>query len=252
VWEIHLAGGMQHGRYWLDAHSGAIPDDVLDIAAGLMPRLTQLGALIFEVLPEHLPGMGLDGVQRQIERLQDLWRLRPPAVLPVQRSARGATEATPRDLAEVGAWENALVDAIGAKSDPGCGLYRELIVDFRKASLARALRYTMTALLAGLGARDTQELLEAYCEAHPPEPFAALEADAFARFLRARIEPLRRLPHFEEVLAFEHALVRATIHGESCEIAWTTDPVQLFDALDTGVLPRDLLAQHSTLRICAR
>ena len=128
-------------------------------------------------------------------------------------------------------------------------MYRELIIDFRKANLARALRYTMTALLAGLGARGTQELLGAYFELQPPEPFAALEANAFAQFLRARVSDLPSIPHFEEVLMFEHALVRATTHGESSEIAWTADPVQVFDALDAGVLPRDLLAQNSTLRI---
>ena len=249
VWEIHLAGGMQAGRYWLDAHSGAIPGEVLDMTASLMPRLPQLGALIFEILPEHVPSIGLDGVQRQIERLHDLWRLRPPTVLSVSYGTGCNAGATAQDLAEVGAWEKALVEAIGAKADSGCGLYRELIVDFRKANLARALRYTMTALLAGLGARGTQELLQAYFEVQPPEPFAALEADAFAKFLRARVNHLSALPHFEEVLAFEHALVRATTHGESCEIAWTTDPVQLFDALDAGVLPRNLLAQKSTLRI---
>ena len=249
VWEIHLAGGMQAGRYWLDAHSGAIPDEVLDIAASLMPRLPQLGALIFEILPQHLASIGLDGVQRQIERLHGLWRLRPPTMLPVSYGAGCNAGATSLDLAEVGAWEMALVEAIDAKTDLGCGLYRELIVDFRKANLARALRYTMTALLAGLGARGTQELLQAYFEVQPPEPFAALEADAFAKFLRARVNHLSALPHFEEVLAFEHALVRATTHGESCEITWTADPVQLFDALDAGVLPRDLLAQKSTLRI---
>lgn len=249
VWEIHLAGGMQHGRYWLDAHSGAIPDEVLDIAASLMPRLPQLGALIFEILPEYVPSIGLDGVQRQIERLHGLWRLRPPDLLPVPYDAVCNERATPQDLAEVRTWENALVEAIGAKADSGCGLYRDLIVDFRKANLARALRYTMTALLAGLGARGTQELLEAYFDLQPPEPFAALEADAFAQFLLARVNHLSPIPHFEEVLAFEHALVRATTHGESCEITWTADPVQLFDALDAGVLPRDLLTQKSTLRI---
>ena len=262
VWEIHLAGGMQQGGYWLDAHCGAVPPQVLEIAASVIPRLDHLGALIFEVLPEHLPRIGLDGVQRQIEGLQELWALRPPTIARVPRLASRATEATLFDQAQVAAWENALVDAIGARptrrsaasllaTDPGCRLLSELITDFRKANLARALRYSMTFLLAGLGARCTHELIECCFDAHPPEPFAALEADCFAQFLRARLTRLPHLPHFEEVLAFEHALVRATTHGESCEIAWTADPVQLFDALDAGRLPSGLPVQPSTLRICA-
>lgn len=38
VWEIHLAGGMEMSGYWLDAHSGAVPPEVMEIAAGLIPR----------------------------------------------------------------------------------------------------------------------------------------------------------------------------------------------------------------------
>jgi uncharacterized protein (UPF0276 family) len=251
VWEIHFAGGMKHGRYWLDAHSGGIPDEVIDVAAGLIPRLSRLGALVFEILPEHLANLGLDGVRMQIERLHGLWRLRPPQMLAVPHWGHCNAVATSQDLAEVAAREKALVEAIGARADAGCRLYRELIADFRKANLARALRYTLTALLAGLGARGANELIEAYFELQPPEPFAALEADTFAQFLRAHVFDLAAIPHFEEVLAFEHALVRATSHGESCEVVWTADPVQLFDALDAGILPRDLIAQTSTLRICA-
>lgn len=31
-------------------------------------------------------------------------------------------------------------------------------------------------------------------------------------------------------VAFDHALVRATIHGTSSEIAWSADPTRLFEA----------------------
>jgi len=30
VWEIHLAGGLKYGDFWLDAHSGDIPQPVLE------------------------------------------------------------------------------------------------------------------------------------------------------------------------------------------------------------------------------
>jgi uncharacterized protein len=94
-------------------------------------------------------------------------------------------------------------------------------------------------------------LLDAYFEAHAPEPFAALEADGFAQFLHTRLPLQPRIPYLDEVLAFEHALVRATIHGVSSEIAWTADPTMLFDSLDAGKLPRDLPAVSSAMRICA-
>ena len=81
VWEIHFAGGMDESGYWIDAHSGAVPPEVLEIAVNLIPRLPNLGALIFEVLPQYLPRFGCDGVQRQIEALHQLWTLRSPTVL---------------------------------------------------------------------------------------------------------------------------------------------------------------------------
>ena len=51
VWEVHLAGGMMLGDYYLDSHSDAIPMELLEIATQVIPRLSNLGALIFEILP---------------------------------------------------------------------------------------------------------------------------------------------------------------------------------------------------------
>jgi hypothetical protein len=265
VWEIHLAGGMQESGFWLDAHSGAVPPQVLAIAADLIPRLENLGALVFEVLPEHLAGIGLDGVHRQIEHLQALWALRPRRDLHVAAAfgpvvAVDAPSSPDRDA--VARWESALVDALRAtppagtadvdlRADPGCALLGELVTDFRRASLVRALHYTMTCLLAGLGPRGTHELLASYFADRTPEPFAAVEAEGFARFLLARLGRLH-VPQLPEVLAFEHALVRATIHGESTDVAWSVDPTTLFESLDAGRSPDRLPAVSSQMRVCAR
>ena len=264
VWEIHLAGGMEMSGYWLDAHSGAVPPEVMEIAARLIPSLPNLGALIFEVLPEHLPRIGLDGVQRQVEEMQQLWRMRAPRRIqadPISPFPRCNAKATRADFAAVARWTQ-LAGALRAKAtspaassgllaDPGCILLRGLVGDFRRANLAQALHYTITALLAGLGPQRTHLLFDAYFAVHAPEPFAAIEADRFADFLRARL-PLRpRIAYFEEVLAFEHALVRATIHGASSEITWSADPTLLFDALEAGKLPSELPAVHSVMHICA-
>jgi hypothetical protein len=64
-----------------------VPQPLMELTERLLPRLPALGALIFELLPEHLPTVGLDGVQRQLEQLQALWRRRPPMrwTLPVFR-----------------------------------------------------------------------------------------------------------------------------------------------------------------------
>ncbi|MDP9109260.1 MAG: DUF692 domain-containing protein, partial [Pseudomonadota bacterium] len=260
VWEIHLAGGMEMSGFWLDAHSGAVPAEVVEIAASVIPRLSNLGALMFEVLPEHLPQIGLDGVQRQLESLQPLWRLRPPRTIKVA-ALPGSSPCTSADVAEVALWEIALVDAVRAEpsstpaskalqGDPGCALLRELVADFRRANLARTLHYTMTALLAGLGTQGTCELLESYFNTHAPDPFAAIEADRFADFLHMHLQRFARVRYLDEILAFEHALIRATVHRVSSEIAWSADPTMLFEALDAGLLPPPLPAVCSTMRIC--
>src|SRR5262245_9284997 len=62
VWEVHLAGGMEVDGFWLDAHSGAIPDALYAIAEELIPRLPNLGAIIFEIFPSFVPEVGLDMV----------------------------------------------------------------------------------------------------------------------------------------------------------------------------------------------
>lgn len=266
IWEIHFAGGMSESNYWIDAHSGGVPDEVMDIAAGLIPRLPNLGALIFEILPEHLSAIGLDGVQRQIEGLKRLWTLRrPDAVRPDSMRSNRALEMGPTaaDLADVARWESSLVAATHSGATPatassaslsddlGYQLLAHLVRDARRANLARTLRYSLTALLAGVGPQETHALLDAYCEQHPPEPFAAVEADAFAYFLRERLPLLRVVAYLDEVLAFEHAMVRATVHGARSELVWSADPVSILASLDAGMLPPRLPGTSITMRICA-
>src|SRR3984893_6827908 len=63
VWEIHLAGGFEWGGYWLDAHSGAIPEPLLALSREVVPHCPNLKAVIFEVFSSFLPSFGLDGVR---------------------------------------------------------------------------------------------------------------------------------------------------------------------------------------------
>ena len=77
VWEVHLAGGMEMDGFYLDAHSGAIPDALYAVAERLIPRLPNLSAIIFEIFPSFVPLVGLELVRVQLERLRELWNLRP-------------------------------------------------------------------------------------------------------------------------------------------------------------------------------
>jgi uncharacterized protein (UPF0276 family) len=264
VWELHLAGGFEEFGFRLDAHSDAVPPEVIEIAARLIPELENLGAIVFEIIPEHLPRIGLDGVQRQLEQLGQLWCLRPSGLLRVARATPDRQDqlaASEADHAEVASWERALVSAVRGRlhpdaefaelrSDPGCGAFKELIDEVRRAALTRALRFTMTSLLAALGPREIRSLLTAYFETQAPEPYPPAEADCFACFLQTRLPAHKQVPYLNEVLSFEHALIRATLHGASSEVVWSVDPTILLETLDSGKLPRDLPRAPSVTRIC--
>src|ERR1700756_4529653 len=58
VWELHLAGGYYHRGFWLDPHSGAVPPELLELAARIVPRLGNLKAIIFELFPSYFPKLG--------------------------------------------------------------------------------------------------------------------------------------------------------------------------------------------------
>ena len=262
VWEVHLAGGMRHGAYWLDAHNGRIPEPVIELAARWIPKLPALGALMFEILPEHVPTLGLDEVAQELNLLQTMWALRAPRLVHVAQG-RPAPPATghsrPEDRAAVRAWECQLAAALHGEApadaaltrDPGCALLARLIQDFRRANLTRALRFTLTTLLLGLGEDDTEALLQAYARHSPPQPFAALEAEQFAAFVWGHIGHWPHLPHLCEVLAFEHALIRASVHGHSTQLHWSVDPTQVLEALEAGQLPPPLPPVHSVMHIQA-
>jgi uncharacterized protein (UPF0276 family) len=76
VWEIHLAGGFEMEGFWLDAHSGAIPEPLLQISREVIPQLPNLKAVIFEIFASFLPHVGLDAVRQEVIQLRDLWDLR--------------------------------------------------------------------------------------------------------------------------------------------------------------------------------
>ncbi len=73
VWEIHLAGGFEHRNYWVDSHSGAIPPEVRELCQKVLPRLPNLGALIFEIFPSYVPLAGLDRVREQLRWMHQTW-----------------------------------------------------------------------------------------------------------------------------------------------------------------------------------
>lgn len=256
VWEVHVGGGEAMDGLWLDAHCGAMPPELIDLVASVLPRLPNVGSLIFEVLPEHLDRIGLDGVEQQLAQLRVLWSTRRGRPVRVERAPHSDVVPTTADEREVSDWELRLVNALNdaAPDDPltadrGCGVLRRLIRDARSASLVRGLRFTTTALLAGLGTETVDRLLSDYFQSAPPEAFVAMECHGFARFLGRRLPVLSSVPYLTEVLAFEHALISASLFGTTTEVNWTVDPTQLIASLEMGTLPDALPTSASRMTI---
>ena len=268
VWEVHLAGGMKLNNYWLDAHSDSIPDEVMELAAEVIPKLPNLGALIFEILPEHLPRLGIDGVCRQLEAMHGLWALRMPKkaqIIPADKKSSPVSLMVPSvtgvsagDLTE---WERAIASLIRGKNapgifseladDPGTHVIKQLVTEFRSASITRTLRYSVILLLLSCGADEVRRLIATYCRDYPSDMYHSIEGDRFAHFLSSHQALLAKIPYLSEVLAFEHALIRAAVSGLSSEIEWTVDPTEIFDALDLGRMPNALTRHKSTMLVNA-
>lgn len=265
VWEVHLAGGMLLDGYYLDAHSGAIAPELLDLAARVIPRLPNLGALIFEILPGYVPRLGLSGVRRQLALMNELWRLRrnerivvPRMVVPCNGTPTMAGE--PSD--DILRWERTLgtlavghspggatASAVHLAEDPAIAVFRKLIGEFRSGRISRALHYTTILMLANWGPARVHALLAEYTAQCYPDIFTSGEADRFACFLRERLDRLPLSPYLRDVLHFEHALVRAALYRERTTVQWDIDPTELFDTLEQGRVPAAVTAQKVTMEI---
>ena len=252
VWEIHLAGGKLLDGYYLDAHSGLIPEPVLELAADVVSRTPNLGAIIFEILPNFVADIGLARIRRQLSAMNDVWRLRPMRTAMIPRLPTQQKEGRPQaDAEDLKRWELALSaaalnhgtrlredePACDVLHDPGLEIYRKLIADFRDSQITRIMRHTITLLLAHLGATRVRELLSSYRNETFPDAYPSIEADQFARFLFDRLDSLGETPYLADVLGFEHAVVRAALYGQSSHIEWKVDPAQLFDSLSAGRMP---------------
>jgi uncharacterized protein (UPF0276 family) len=252
VWEVHIAGGSEFLGYWLDAHSGEVPGDLLSIARRILPELPELRAVVFEITATFLTRLGLDGVRRQLVALREIWEqraaalrlagLRRPDPSPLPEMTCGEPAWTP------GEWEDGLaalvVGSPSARSaspvclalaeDPGIEVLRRLIWNFRSGVLVETLGLTCRLLLLHGGDPFIRELFDDFFLSAPPELFASVEAEAFGAYL-ARRRP--DVPFLEEVLGFDLAALRAVLQGTPQVVPFRFEPASLLDPLSCGRLP---------------
>lgn len=245
VWEVHLAGGLEVDGFWLDAHSGAIPDALYAVAEQLVPKLPTLKTIVFEIFPSFVPVVGLDLVREQVERLHALWALRsetlkaPPR--PIRLSREGGTSAG----ASPAVWERALGRlVIGRPADdelsrelanePGVRIVQGLIHEFSASMIVGVLRLTSRLLMLALGPQAFRTILNDYWAKTPPQMYATLEAEAFARHLEGLD---LKVPHLAKLIEFERAGTATLTDGQARVVQFEFEPLPLLRALAEGRLP---------------
>lgn len=259
VWEIHLAGGFELDGFWLDAHSGAVPERLFAMAREIVPQLPNLKAIVFEVYASFLPRFGLDGVTGEMERLRELWRLRKPRARRAMRTSGrsgGGVRRPEADGVPVQDWESVLGGlAIGRDSatalgrelaaDPGIPLVRSLIHEFRASMVVGVYRLSCRLMMLALSPDVFRAILEDFWAQEPPRQYAASEAEAFMAYLRAKN---LRLPQLAKVMEFEKAAMDTILDGKPHVVRFSADPFPMLRALAQGRLP-DVIPQEGDYEI---
>ena len=80
VREIHIAGGAELDGFYVDAHSGAPPQEVWDLLDEVTPRCPNLGGITFELLGSWFDQVGVSGTIDVLDRARQ--SLAIPATLP--------------------------------------------------------------------------------------------------------------------------------------------------------------------------
>jgi uncharacterized protein len=73
VIQIHLAGGTYHDGFMMDIHSDFVPEKVWEMLDYVLPHTNNLGGIVYELLDQALPIVGIEGIYQQIERTKLAW-----------------------------------------------------------------------------------------------------------------------------------------------------------------------------------
>jgi uncharacterized protein (UPF0276 family) len=241
--EVHVAGGLEHRGYWLDAHSGRIPEPLLELAEWVIPRLPALGAIVFELEASFVPALGLDGVAEEVEKLARLWERRGT----VAAAPRQTPAAPPAPDVAPAEWEAALGELVVGRPprtplaaqlawDGGVPILRELVGNFRAGMIVDALRLTTRLLALSGGEALVPQLFAGFFASAPPQLFASAEAEAFAAYVR---EHAPATPYLDEVLAYECASLRVLLNGAPEIIHFDHEPLAVLTPLVEARLPAD-------------
>lgn len=260
VIEIHVAGGKMRGNFYIDAHSGKIPDNLLEVAAQLVPQLPNLGAMIFEIFPDYLSDMNNGLLQNDLEQLNRIWDKRKKRQ-PVTRATavkQPVADTSVNDITPA-TWEDVLAALVieqpvhcpweWVKNDPAIELIKELIQTFRASMVSESYRYTARLLMIYLGVEEYEKLLAGFWKTTPPEPFASTEGANFIEYIRTQNIDVIGL---QEVIDFEKAYTLTLLDGQDRIVPFPFDPLSFMKALAEGRKPHQIFEGNYELAVEGR
>jgi hypothetical protein len=248
VWEMHLADGRNVDGFWVDAHSGLIPEDLIELTYSVVPQLPNLKAIMFEIMPDYMVAstITVDDVIDQAERMHDIWEQRgTAAAVPKDREKPGRTTSR----VTVNQWEQALGGLVAGQEgddnvlrkqladDAGTAIYRKMAESVRAGMIAEVLTLTFRLLMLSRGEEGLQPYLRRFWGTQPPKQAALAEARCFAKWLANESD----VEHAGEVATFEIASHDVTLNEEVRVVDFSCEPMTLLTALGEGRLPEELV-----------
>jgi hypothetical protein len=245
VWEVHVAGGFEYAGYWLDAHSGVMPEGLLELAAEVVPKLPNVHAIIFEMVPQALGRTNLPALRRQFERLRAIWTTRGTRVetrSPKMSQSPAMDDVSPRQ------WQDALgALAVGRQVsgpladslsvDPAVPVFQKLVWQIRAGMIVDNLTLTCRLLMLSRGEQFLRGLFDGFFSRVTPEFFGSGESDAFADYLRdQKIDE----PFLDDLLVYERAVLHVNLNGGTRVIRTRHDPNALVAALGEDQIPANI------------
>ena len=253
VWEVHLGGGFEMDSYWLDAHSGAVPPDVMDIAREVTPHLQNMRAVVFEVFPSFLPVFGLSGIQRQLELIREQLEVPSRAEGPADCINLESRPAAHLDTAEskpdrVSEWEVGLAELVTqghsqkemvrhVADDDALPMIRKLVWRFRAGAILKSLNALSELIRITEGDDFLESVLDGYFGECPPQPFASEEALQFLAYVDNQDF---EIPFISDIIKYERCVIRALVENVNKYDLLEHDPTKILASLRAGEIPQGL------------
>jgi len=262
VWEIHLAGGIRQDGFWLDAHSGAVPDELWPLIRELPTKLANLQVVNFEVFPSFLTEYGIQEVVAELGLIRSWisgsFSVAPSPqeyIQPKQLSLKSVGSVSP-GLDRGDAWEAVLTslvtsrevldgtDALPLRQDlvneAGIVLVRELVFSFRASMVVQVLKLSTSLLLHTVGPGVLRQMLGDVFLNNPPVLYALLEAQVFAQHVQTRGW---KVPYLKELLDYELAVAKTLIDMKPRVVQFPFEPMPLLRALADERMPDQVLQE---------